>query len=75
MRKKYIGSANTIALVQGKVYEIISVERGWYRIMTESDEDYLFPPIFFVDEDEEGYIDCTPSDYIMEHLVGEIIDK
>ena len=43
--------------------------------MTESDEDYLFPPIFFVNEDEEGYIDCTPSDYIMEHLVVENIDK
>ena len=68
MRKKYIG-INNIALVHGKVYEVLNVERGWYRIITEQEEDYLFPPEFFVNEDEDGNIDSTPHDYIMERLV------
>ena len=38
--QQYIGTA----FDQGKVYEVISVEKGWYRIITELDEDYLFPP-------------------------------
>ena len=42
MKVKYIGR-DSIALVNGKVYDVVSVERGWYRIMTELDEDYLFP--------------------------------
>lgn len=47
MKIRYIGKIDTPALVKGKVYEVISVERGWYRIMTELDEDYLFPPQHF----------------------------
>ena len=34
-------------LIKGKVYDVMSIERGWYRIMTELDEDYLFPPECF----------------------------
>lgn len=33
--------------IEGKVYDVISVEQGWYRIMTELGEDYLFPPELF----------------------------
>ena len=47
MRVKYIGNLDTIALKEGKVYEVMSIEKGWYRIMTELDEDYLFQPKFF----------------------------
>lgn len=32
---------------QGKIYEVISIEKGWYRILCELDEDYLFPPLLF----------------------------
>lgn len=32
---------------RNKVYDVISIERGWYRIMTELNDDYLFPPEFF----------------------------
>lgn len=35
------------ALIGGKVYDVISVERGWYRIVCEIEEDYLFPPELF----------------------------
>ncbi len=43
-------------LVGGKVFEVISVERGWYRIVSELDEDYLFPPQLFrvIEDDEEA---------------------
>lgn len=44
MKVKYIGTANTIALEKNKIYDVMSNEKGWYRIMTELDEDYLFPP-------------------------------
>ena len=47
MKVRYIADWDTIALKKGKVYEVISVEKGWYRIMTELDEDYLFPPKMF----------------------------
>lgn len=44
MKVKYLGKVDTLALEKGKIYEVISVEKGWFRIMTELDEDYLFPP-------------------------------
>lgn len=30
-------------VMQNKIYEILSVEKGWYRIIDKSDEDYLYP--------------------------------
>lgn len=55
MKVKYIGKARTIALKKGKVYDVLSVEKGWFRIMTELNEDYLFPPEQFeiVEDDNE----------------------
>ena len=47
MKVKYLGKIDTVALEKNKVYDVISVEKDWYRIMTELDEDYLFPPEFF----------------------------
>lgn len=44
MKVKYLGKVKTPALIKGKIYDVISVEKGWFRIMTELDEDYLFPP-------------------------------
>ncbi|MBR5308523.1 MAG: hypothetical protein IKU43_07115 [Clostridia bacterium] len=54
MKVKFIGKFDTLAFEEGKVYEVISIERGWYRIMTELDEDYLFPPELFeiMEEDD-----------------------
>ena len=74
MRKKYIGKTNELSLINGKVYEVLSVSHGWYQIIDESGEDYMFPPQFFVDEEEEGFEDSTPSDYIRDHIKGEITD-
>lgn len=47
MKVKYIGKHDTPALERGKLYNVLSVEKGWFRIMTELDEDYLFPPEVF----------------------------
>lgn len=47
MQVRYIGEKKTPALEQNKLYEVLSVEKGWFRIMTELDEDYLFPPEVF----------------------------
>ena len=47
IRVKYIGKLDTPALDKEKVYEVLAIEKGWYRIMTELNEDYLFPPESF----------------------------
>ena len=47
MRVKYIGKIDTVAIDKKKIYDVLSIEKGWYRIMTELDEDYLFPPSQF----------------------------
>ena len=48
MKVKYIGEKYLgRAFEKDKIYEVISIEKGWYRIMTELDEDYLFPPELF----------------------------
>lgn len=46
MKAKYIGE-DLVAVERGKVYNVISVEKGWFQIMTELDEAYLFPPELF----------------------------
>lgn len=74
MKKKYIGVTSGLSLISGKVYEVLEVSRGWYRIVDESGEDFLYPPQFFVEEDEDGCVESTPSDYIRDHLIGEITD-
>ena len=56
LRVKYVGKRDTLAFERGKVYEVMSVEKGWFRIMTELDEDYLFPPhIFEIVEDDTRF--------------------
>jgi len=36
-----------LVLTKDKVYEVISVEQDWYRIVDDSNEDYLYPPELF----------------------------
>lgn len=45
LKVKYIGR-ETVAIDYDKIYEVISIEEGWYRIMTKIG-DYLFPPECF----------------------------
>lgn len=47
MRVRYLGQTDFLVLTHGKLYEVLSVERGWYRIIDDSGEDYLYPPQLF----------------------------
>jgi len=44
---KYLGSSNPLKLINGKNYEVIEIENGWYRIIDETNEDYLNHPSLF----------------------------
>nr|DAH46044.1 MAG TPA: hypothetical protein [Caudoviricetes sp.]DAI75341.1 MAG TPA: hypothetical protein [Caudoviricetes sp.]DAM22815.1 MAG TPA: hypothetical protein [Caudoviricetes sp.]DAQ62361.1 MAG TPA: hypothetical protein [Caudoviricetes sp.]DAR89996.1 MAG TPA: hypothetical protein [Caudoviricetes sp.] len=40
---RYIGDTSPLELTHGKIYKVLSVERGWYRIVDDTGEDYLYP--------------------------------
>lgn len=42
MKAKYIGKSESYALDNGKIYKILSVEQGWYRVLDKSGEDCLY---------------------------------
>lgn len=43
MRVVYLGKSD-ISLTNGKEYEVITVENGFYRIIDNTEEDYLYSP-------------------------------
>lgn len=47
VKVRYIGEYYKVSLLKGKVYDVLSIEDGWYRIVDETGEDYLFPPGYF----------------------------
>ena len=59
MKVKYIGMTSPLELTNGKIYDIISIERGWYRINDDTEDDYLYPPECFeiVEGSADEYID------------------
>ena len=44
MKVKYIGETSPLSLTNEEIYDVISVEKEWYRIVDNSEEDYLYPP-------------------------------
>ena len=44
MRVKWKGKTEFLVLTNGKEYDVLAVEKGWYRIIDDSGEDYLYPP-------------------------------
>lgn len=42
MKVKYLGESDPLGLINGKVYDVLSVEYGYYRIVDETDEDFLY---------------------------------
>jgi hypothetical protein len=47
MKVKYLGKTDRVSLINGKTYDVLSIEKQWYRIVDESHEDYLYPPELF----------------------------
>lgn len=44
MKVKWLGETSFLMLTKNRIYDVLSVERGWYRIRDDSGEDYLYPP-------------------------------
>ena len=44
---RYIGKTSPLSLIHGKIYTVYAIEKGLYRIIDESKEDYLYPPEIF----------------------------
>ncbi|MBO1870233.1 hypothetical protein J4O15_04630 [Lachnoanaerobaculum sp. Marseille-Q4761] len=55
MKVRWLGKAEALILTNDKIYDVISIERGWYRVIDDSGEDYLYPPEVFeiVEEDNK----------------------
>lgn len=47
MKVKSITPTRFLETTNGKVYDVLSVEKGWYRIVDDSGDDYLYPPQMF----------------------------
>lgn len=43
MKVEFLGKTG-VSLTNGEIYEVIAVENGWYRIVDNTEEDYLFSP-------------------------------
>lgn len=48
MKVRYIGKTEFLMLTNGKIYEVLSIEKDWYRVVDDTGEDYLYPPEDFV---------------------------
>ncbi|WP_419074771.1 hypothetical protein [Ruthenibacterium lactatiformans] len=44
MKVRWKGETEFLVLTHDKVYNVLSIERGWYRLIDDSQEDYLYPP-------------------------------
>lgn len=44
---RWPGPTEFLYFTHGKTYEVLSVEREWFRIIDDSGEDYLYPPELF----------------------------
>ena len=47
MKVKWIGKTEYLVLTNGKIYDVISIEKSWYRIIDDSGEAYLYPSSMF----------------------------
>ena len=47
MKVKWLCKTDFLVLTNNKIYDVISIERGWYRIIDDSGDDYLYPPDMF----------------------------
>lgn len=44
MKVRWLGKNESLVLTNGKIYTVLAIEKGWYRIVDDSGEDYLYKP-------------------------------
>ena len=44
MKVRYSGETSFLELTHNKIYDVMSIEKERYRIVDDSEEDYLYPP-------------------------------
>lgn len=44
MKVRYKGKTEDLVLTHDKIYNVLNVEKGWYRLVDDSGEDYLYSP-------------------------------
>lgn len=44
---RYMGESDPVYFIHGKIYDVIGIESGSYRVIDEEGEDYLYPPEIF----------------------------
>ena len=47
VRVKYIGEDNPLSLRYGKTYEARVLQKGWFGVVDETNEEYAYPPELF----------------------------
>jgi len=47
MKVKFSKATIPLTLTNGKTYDVIAVEKKWYRLVDDTGEDYLYPPEMF----------------------------
>jgi len=43
LKVRFLGEGSPMTLTHGKVYEVMAIEHDCYRIIDDTDEDYLYP--------------------------------
>ena len=58
MRIKYKGKTIFPNLTHNKIYDVVSIEKKWYRVVDDSGEDYIYAPEQFdiIDNDNKNVI-------------------
>ena len=62
MTVKWKGQTDPLCLINGKVYSVLAIEKGWYRLVDESGEDYLYPSDNFEIIEEQGQDSTMPTE-------------
>lgn len=44
MKVRFLGQSDPLSLLNGKIYNVEGIQCGWYQIIDETGEDYMYPP-------------------------------
>lgn len=54
MKVRFIGKSDPLGCINGKVYEMIGESHGYWKVVDESGEDYLYDPAVFEVVEDRG---------------------